>query len=229
MLRFRLLIGLALLASLVAVTIQPTRAAPPPPVSPLITSFVLQTDSEFGYQMLRPANWDVINLGDARGYFPVGSAGQADRVLLLATNYQTVGGQVDQSQVTITQLAEFTQNPSLEAWAAKREQDWKSLNLPFKKLGGGPPNAAIYALTQTTGEINIVAYIVSNGQPLVLSLYGFGAYASVDALTQNGLVQDFLTMVASVTGVANLRNMIDPPLIEGAHNFDKPADSVLHR
>lgn len=101
----------------------PTRAALPQPVSRLINGFVAQTDGEFGYQVLRPANWDVINLGDARGYFPAGSAGKANRVLLLVTNYQTLASMGDQAKVTITQLAEFQQDPSIAAWSAKREQD----------------------------------------------------------------------------------------------------------
>ncbi len=73
----KFLISLLVLLSLSACA-QATVAAPPlapdeagdvpSAASALVGSFIRQADGVFGYRMLRPAHWDVMNLVDRRGY-----------------------------------------------------------------------------------------------------------------------------------------------------------------
>ena len=193
----------------------------PNPESSLITNFVLQTDGVFGYQMLRPANWDAIHLGDARGFLPPGSADQADRVLLRVVNYQTLASQLDQSTLLLP-LMQFQQNPSLEGWAAAREREWERFNIPFQREQQ-LSNAVIYSLTPPTGEVTLVASIIDRDQPLALVLDGFGAYSTREALIRDGIFQDFITMVESVAATDN--TTVDPPLDEAALLITLPSET----
>lgn len=208
----------------------PTMAALPDPSSPLVGSFVQQTDGKFGYQMLRPGEWDPIHLGDARGYFPKGTIGKegqikADRVLLSVVNLQTLSSSFAES-VQIATLLQFEEHPTLSGWTSVLEQSWQKMSIPFKKLNV-LPNAAVYALTPIPGQIHLVGYVVDNGTPLVVSLYGFGTFGSLESLTEAGLVADFETMVASAHAFKGGPGAIDPPLTEPELGSPPPPSTTV--
>lgn len=93
---------------------EPTATATPPsPASALIDGFQWQTDGAFGYRMLRPANWQPINLGDARGYYPPGSIGETDRLLLVARNLNALD-----ADVIVISRSIFQDHPHLADWTA---------------------------------------------------------------------------------------------------------------
>lgn len=218
-----MLITLAVLAGVAMAVSRFRSPALPNPESSLITNFVLQTDGVFGYQMLRPANWDAVHLGDARGFLPLGSADQADRVLLRVVNYQTLGSQLDPS-TQLLPLIQFQENPSLEGWVAARERGWEGVNIPFQQEQQ-LPNAVIYSLMPPTGELTLVASIIDREQPLALVLDGFGAYSTKEALIRDGIFQDFITMVESVAATDTMT--VDPPLDETVSKRGADATSTL--
>ncbi len=66
----------------------PASTATPVPQSPLIGGFVQRADSEYGYSMLVPSDWDTADLGDARGYYPANSDSQTNRVLMYVSDLE---------------------------------------------------------------------------------------------------------------------------------------------
>lgn len=189
---FAVLAVMIVLASLV-------RSEVPTPTSKLVGKFVQQSDTDFGYQMLRPADWESINLGDSRGYMPPGSTDNADRVLLTATNLLTLSKTLGQN-TQIATLQQFRRDPSLSGWTAIREQDWNAFGAEVK-LERSLDRAAIYVAKPATGQSHLIAYVVDDDQPLVLSLYGYGAYGDRATLAAEGLIDDFATIVASATAL----------------------------
>ncbi|MEZ4731104.1 MAG: hypothetical protein R3E79_28620 [Caldilineaceae bacterium] len=182
------------------------------PVSQAIDRFRWQTDGAYGYRMLRPANWQPINLGDARGYYPPGSTGETDRLLLVARNLLALDPALNSVPLTL-----FRDQPTIAAWAAALEASWQRETTPVKSytLEETLPNARIYALQSSTpDQMQVVAYFVADGQPLVISLDTFGRYANVQRLRDEGIFTDFVTMVTSGTAVELDPQKITPPLVE---------------
>lgn len=173
-----------------------TMAAPPTPASSLVDGFVLETDKVYGYEMLRPASWTSLDLGDRRGYLPVNSAGQSDRIMLAVTNLKTVSDAFAEKSGLVANYELFQQDPSLSAWMPKVETLWKSNGLHFEVLDQ-LPNAAVYAVKPDSNQIQIVAYVVNQGQPLGIALYGFGTFSDLKKIQGAGLLTDFETMVVS--------------------------------
>ncbi len=178
---------------------QAVRAAVPAAISSLVGRFVQQTDGVFGYQMLVPATWEEVNLGDARGYIPTNTDGTDNQILLTVTNAHTLAGN-GSSNMTVVGLALLRQKTSLSAWTQFQEQFWEAQNIPYERVPG-PPAAAIYSLTPMADQIQLVAYTLYQGKLLVASLYGSGIYGSKEQLVSEGLFTDFALMVGSLEAV----------------------------
>ena len=166
-----------------------------------VGKLVREVDTTFGYSILRPEQWESINLGDSRGYMPVGSASEADRVLMLVTNLETLSTLVDNNasqsngtvQTSVMPLAQFRANPSLSAWMQARERSWQAQGFPAQRLKS-LPNASIYMVRPAADQLHIISYAVVDKQPLVVTLYGYGAFSDLQRLIESGLLADFETI-----------------------------------
>ncbi len=193
-------------------TVQPSEEAIPTPASSLMGSFVWQTDGLFGYRMLRPANWDSVNLVDYRGYASSGFRGQADRILLRAVNLQAHFKTATSPTGVNTTLYLFEINPSLDGWTEGVEQNWKSLDIEFTLLST-LSQAKLYSVRSSgSSAVQIVAYVVDENQPLAIDLTASGIYADMDRLRQDGILEDFSAMVGSVQAIPHDPINVEPPL-----------------
>lgn len=199
-------IGLHNLASLLSALMlllalaTPAIADAPQPKSQLIAGFVANTDRQFGIQMLVPETWTSVDLGDTRGYYPPGSAGQTNRVLLYAGNLNVTTNALSPS-TEIMGLQQFQQQPSLDDWTTGRERFWQGIGASYN-LERKTPALAIYSVVPVSGETDLVAYVLDQGQLLVVSLSGHGSYGTKNSLVSNGLLDDFVTMVSSAKAAA---------------------------
>lgn len=190
------------------------QAEPPRPTSPTIEEFVEQADGEFGYQMLRPANWEPIHLGTGRGYrFAASTAGE-DRLLLTVGNLAVMAAQAP-ADTPVVPWVEFQQSDSFEAWMQQREAAWtqvaRSTDLSFERYTT-LPNGAVYLLLLPDQSLQLIAYLLDDGHPLTVGLEGFGAYAQRSQVEESGLLTDFLTMLQSAQALEPDIERIDPPL-----------------
>lgn len=170
--------------------------AEPTPASELIAGFVREVDEEFGYEILRPANWQAVDLGNQRGYAPPLPNGDPDQVLLVVANLQKVADDQGDDDTVVANYQIFQDNPTLTGWTQAIEAFWARMGIPFEPLQG-PTDAMIYALTPLADQTQIVAFVVSAGQPLVITLNGYGAFANFEEIQISGLLTDFMSMVES--------------------------------
>ena len=184
----------------------------PTPASSLIGNFVWQTDGLFGYRMLRPTNWEPVNSVDAREYGTPSFQSAADRIVLRAINLKAYYKSATSANGLIAQLALFEQDSSLDGWTKGIEQMWKSDGLESTLLRT-LPQARIYSVTSPgSSDVQLVAYAVDQNQPLAISLTASGAYADMDRLQKEGILEDFAMMVASIQAIPQDPQNVDPPL-----------------
>jgi hypothetical protein len=188
---------------------EPTERVAPTPASSLIGSFIWQTDGQYGYQMLRPAGWDAVNLGMERGYNTPGFLDTADRVQLQAVNYEALE---PGPNGIVVQKTLWEQNPDLDAWTAGVQHAWTSNGIEFTLLHT-LPRARIYLVRSSGGsETQIVALAVDHSQPLGAGLTASGAYNNLERLQEEGLVDDLIAMVESMRAIPYDPTNVDPPL-----------------
>lgn len=181
----------------------------PTPASSAIDAFVWQTDGEFGYRMLRPASWRPLDLGDARGYVAPEDTGNG-RMTLTAANLRALAEILENPDVELLSLQQFEQSGSLDGWTDAIEQVWREQNLSFS-LEHTSSRAKIYALTPSPDQVQLIAYVVDDEQPLVLNLVGAG---TLEQVRTTGTFDDVVTMVESVTAIDRDPTAIEPPLTE---------------
>lgn len=179
----------------------------------LVKNFLWQTDGLYGYRMLRPAGWEAVDMKDRRGYRPPGLAGQADQVLLMAFNLQVIAKATQSPTGLIAQWSLFERDHSLDGWTGGIEQMWASDGLEFS-LVRTLPHAKVYLLKPSAASdvIELAAFAVDDDQPLTIGLEAYGAYADERRLQQEGILDDFATMVASISAVQPDPTNIDPAL-----------------
>lgn len=206
-----LLFALLLIAGVLTACAQPNGDIIPTPASSLVKSFLWQTDGLYGYRMLRPADWEPIDMQDRRGYHPPGPAGQPDQVLLMAFNLQVIAKATESPTSMIAQWALFKRDHSLAGWTGGIEQMWTSNGTEFT-LVRTLPQAKIYLHKPRPDLIWVEAYAVDNDQPLTIGLEAHGAYADEARLQKEGLLDDFATMVGSISAIQPDPKNIDPVL-----------------
>jgi hypothetical protein len=198
--RLLLLVVLLLSVSVLTACAQSSGNSIPTPSSSLVKNFLWQTDGLYGYRMLRPADWEPIDMKDRRGYQPPGLPSQADQVLLMASNLQVIAKATESPTSMIAQWALFERDHSLEGWTAGIEQLWTNTGTKFT-LARTLPQAKIYLIKPASDLLYVVAYAVDNDQPLTIGLEAHGAYADEARLQKEGLLDDFATMVSSISAV----------------------------
>jgi hypothetical protein len=185
----------------VAVQFAPVRAAvPTPTMSAAFGAFTRDSNSTYGFSLLRPASWKEIDFGGIEQYAPVDPAKAQGDLDLGIVNLKTQASvtAAESSSTTVAESAIFEAHPSMSGWSAGIEALWRSIRVPFQLISRGP-KATIYAMSPVADELQLVALVVSNGQPLQLSLRAKGELADLATLTSGGVVADFQTMAESVS------------------------------
>jgi hypothetical protein len=209
--RLSLLVVLLLSVSVLTACAQSNGNSIPTPSSSLVNSFLWQTDGVYGYRMLRPAGWEPIDMKDRRGYQPPGLPSQADQVLLMASNLQVIAKATESPTSMIAQWGLFERDHSLAGWTGGIEQLWTNTGTKFT-LARTLPQAKIYLIKPASDLLYVVAYAVDNDQPLTIGLEAHGAYADEARLQKEGLLDDFATMVDSISAVQPDPSKTDPAL-----------------
>jgi hypothetical protein len=193
---FSIMIALSILTGLFPVS--SVDAAPPTPTSALIDRFVSEVDNTYGYQIFRPASWTSVDLGDRREFVSPDSIDQSNRIMLIVTNLQVVSDKIVGKNGLIANYGLFKQEPSITAWMQKTEALWQMDGTQYVKVGE-LPNAMIFAVRPNPDQLHLIAYVVSQDQPLAMALIGYGSFNDLDALKKTGLLIDFETMVSSAS------------------------------
>lgn len=181
----------------------------PTPSSKLIGSFIWQTDGTCGYRMLRPEGWEASQV-ECRLYKSQVGQNQADRLVLQAHNYQVMAQQM--SSGILVQYELFKKNSTLNGWSQAIEQSWKSDGTQFTLLDM-LPQAKVYSIVPPgSPDVQIVAFEIDENQPLGLGLTASGAYADLERLNGDGILNDFKAMLESLQALAYDPQNIVPPL-----------------
>ncbi len=209
-------VGVLGVAALLVLGTRPTvvPGGSPSPRSSLVAGWVEQIDGIYGYAMLRPTNWTPTGgqFPNGREYVAPGSTPSGDIViravnlLLPAAHPAGPGGSVEWPL--------FESAPSLSGWTAGLEALMTREGQPFELLRT-LPEAKIYALALPNGASGyafVVAYIVAQGQPLIVSLGATGTDGDLGSLQAQGVVDDFVTMVGSVTAIPADPQHVTPSL-----------------
>jgi hypothetical protein len=186
----------------------------PAPRSSLVAGWVEQTDGVYGYTMLRPTNWTPTegDFPNGREYVAPGSTPEGGVVIravnlaLPAAHPAGPGGSVEWPL--------FEAAPTLAGWTTGLEALMTREGQPFERLRTLPA-AKIYALALPNGASGyafVVAYIVDQGQPLIVSLGATGSDGDLSFLQGQGIVDDFMTMVGSVTAIPADPGHVEPSL-----------------
>ena len=185
------------------------KEAVPTPASEGIARFVWQTDGVCGYRMLRPEEWEA-SRQECRSFSLHSSA--EDKLELTVINYQVTAQHIKDGSVV--QYALFEQDPSLEGWVQSVEKSWSNNGIQFTLLNT-LPQAKVYSLgIPASTNVEIVALLIDQNQPLGLSLIASGSYASLERLQKDGLGDDFLTMLESVEAIPYEPQNLDPIIEE---------------
>lgn len=179
-------------------------AATPAASSALVGGLVLQKDDVYGVETFRPASWESTDQGIRRIY-----KAEAPAVATLTiSNFQVTAALLARAGTYDAAYEMFHGSGNLRGWLRAAEGFWSSNVIPFQLVASDAALAA-YVLRPADGTTSIVAYVVSNGQPLGLSLEMDGAF-DVQQLAASGIIADVLTMArsarATYTGPAPMTN-----------------------
>src|SRR3990172_2626116 len=179
------------------------------PTSGLIDNFILEMDRTYGYQILRPASWIASDLGDRREFTYSGSGDQMNRITLEITNLQVVSETLIGNNGLLLNYELFIKDPFIIPWMHKTEALWKSYGIQYRKIIE-LTDAMVFAIRPSPNQLHLIAYVVSQGQPLAIGLIGHGSFNDLENLKKIGLLADFETMVSSAR--AYPRRIVEPLL-----------------
>lgn len=164
----------------------------------LHSRLVAETNTEYGFTMLRPAGWSRVDLGDQEGFRPDTAATGPNRVLLAATNLKTVADAQGVGSQVITYLL-YQQSPSLAGWTSRVEASWRSLGVrSFVRLSQ-LRTASVYYVQASPSEADLIAFSTAGGQPVETTLYAFGTFARLSSLRSSGMLAQFDLIAASLS------------------------------
>ena len=78
----------------------------------------------------------------------------------------------------------------------KTEALWESYGIQFSKVKE-LTDAMVFAIRPSPDQLHLIAYVVSQGQPLAIDVIGHGSFNDLENLKKIGLLADFETMVSS--------------------------------
>ena len=171
-------------------------AVQPAAASSLVGAFLFETDHTYGFSVLTPATWKSVGLGAQRSFVPAAVAGQP--VALTVTNFRETAAILAPSGTYSSNYEMFQRSHgSLTAWTSEDERFWTTNRITFK-LVRSYRTTVIYLVEPNPQETDLVAYRISQGQPLGLSLRMTGA-RELRELEDTGVVSDFETMALSAS------------------------------
>jgi len=184
-----------------------------------VGSLIWQTDGVYGYQMLRPADWNATDQSGARLFGMPDSAQGADGVAISVLKAAQAERAPTESGTPSIILGLFRKNPTFEGWIAGIEQATTSAGGTVTVVRSLPAARIYLTLDAPEGlapMLMLSAYKVDNGRPLVIVLLATGAYATLDRLEAAGIVDDFATMVESARAIPLDPGNVAPPLWQAA-------------
>jgi hypothetical protein len=182
---------------------------PPTPSSSVVDRFIWQSDGLCGYHILRPAAWKI-SASECRSYTFSNPESPKDQLEFRIINYKVMSEQ--SSEGIMQQFELFEQDQSLNGWTKSIEERWENSGIQFTLLEIFP-QAKIYSVVDpNSSEMQVVAFAVIWLQPLGLELTASGTYANLELLREEGILDDFATMVSSVQAILQDTQNIDPPI-----------------
>ena len=184
-------------------TTTPVLAESVTPTLSVIGELVLESDTLYGYETLRPASWDSVDLGDRRAFYPPGSIDKPDRIILEIADLQIVSELNPDPDLTIVNLYLFQKQPNLSGWVKGMEALWEREEISYdliEKL----PKATIFALSPLPNQVIVIALMVDKGRPIQIALFGFGSFGDLDKFRSDGLLEDFKVIVSNTSALENV-------------------------
>lgn len=178
-------------------------SASSPPTSTIISKFVLETDNIYGFQILRPASWVSKDLGDRREFRYVDPIYESDQLSLVITNLEVINRGLNENSLNLNYEL-FKLDPSIGPWMEKTELSWKMSNIEFSKIREFN-NGMVYVIKPDQNQLYLASYIISNSEPIVLGLIGYGAFNNLDNIINFGILDDFMTMAQSVSSYSSIK------------------------
>jgi hypothetical protein len=189
----------------------PTPTGSAQPGHPL-GALVNQSDGRFGYEMLRPAGWAAVEAAPGRGYLDARSLQDA-RLGLVVTNLAVAARSVADPQGELPQWEAFRRDPTLDGWTSGIERMWRSNGIDYQTLKA-TSTAKVYLTSYGANrELQVVAFVVRSGQPLVVGLQGTASHPLLDrSQLSASLLGDFMTIVDSLKAIPVDPNNVAPSL-----------------
>ena len=184
----------AIASILLSVPTSSVAAAVPLPSERSADHLVAQVDTTYGFEVLRPATWTTNDLGDRREF--VAPDGENATVAVAVTNFGVLAARSTASNSLVAAYELFRQHPSASGWTRSIEGLWEEIGITYS-VKRDLDNGAIYNLGSAHGA-ELVAFVISDGQPLGLTLQASGDAGDLtDYLAEGGFLADFEAMIAS--------------------------------
>ena len=203
---------LVLLVALV-LTACAKKDATPSIKSSFMGSLTWQTDGLYGYRMLRPADWQAINMGAARGYSSLDFTGNTDYFMLIVANPEISKQAPQQFASMKTAWEQYEKNPTLSGWTKGIERVWKENGVSYT-LEVKMSNARIYSVTLSSSQVQLVGFVLDKQGPLVIEMDVFGGLANLENLRNVGFVNEFSDIVTGAGIIPSDPKNINPPFPE---------------
>jgi len=176
-------------------------------------SLTWQTDGLYGYRMLRPADWQAINMGAARGYSSLDFTGNTDYFMLIVANPEISKQAPQQFASMKTAWEQYEKNPTLSGWTKGIERVWKENGVSYT-LEVKMSNARIYSVTLSSSQVQLVGFVLDKQGPLVIEMDVFGGLANLENLRNVGFVNEFSDIVTGAGIIPSDPKNINPPFPE---------------
>jgi hypothetical protein len=187
-------------------------------VTPILKSSFMgkltwQTDGVYGYRMLRPVDWQALNMGGGRGYSSQFLTGYKDFFMLIVSNPEISVQGPQQFASMKTANEQYQAHPTLKGWMNGLEQVWKDNGVVYK-LELKFSNSRIYSLIISDNQVQLIGYVVDKQGPLVIEMNIFGAIANIVNLRTLGFVNEFSDIVTGAGSIPSDPKNINPPFPE---------------
>ena len=194
--QIRTILTVFILLTLTACASQARAGKPalPKPKSELFGEFVWQEDGDYGYSILRPSTWSSSPAFESRLYYVPTTETDQISIVLEVVNYQIPANTEAEDGV----MGLFRDNPSIEGWTQARVNTWGKMGFDIQLLHSSE-GIRIYSQSMGPGTLGLVAYIVKQDRPMAVALVNLsGDMADIELLKQNGIFDDFTTIVESI-------------------------------
>ncbi len=145
-----------------------------------------------------------MDLGDQRAFVSPDPTGRGDRLILSVVNLETLSKAEAKYGVTVANYELFEESGTLSDWVSKVLALWKSIDVDFD-LVQQAPGGYVYEVGDPGGQRELIVLVLSNGQPLGLTLEGRGTFQDPATFVE-ALLPDLLTMTRSLSAPTQTRS-----------------------